>query len=83
MKVDSMQTSEKVNICTGIIRGPKPILITSAFTGVFDRVLQQAGSTRYKFETGILVAVNPDLTNVKEGYVTVIEREIGWGIGVN
>jgi hypothetical protein len=29
------------------------------------------------------VAVNPDLTNVKEGYVTVIEREIGWGIGVN
>jgi hypothetical protein len=29
------------------------------------------------------VAVNPDLANVKETYVTVIEKKIGWGIGVN
>ncbi len=58
-----MQTSEKVNIGTGISRGPKPILNTSALTGEFDKVLQQADSTRYSFETGILVAVNPDLWN--------------------
>jgi hypothetical protein len=44
-----MQTSEKVNIGTGIRRGAKPILVTSALTGVFDKVLQQADSTRYSF----------------------------------
>ena len=75
-----MQTSEKVNIGTGIIRGPKPILNISAFTGVFDKVLQHPGSTRYKFEAGILVAVNPDLRNVSQTLVTICPRGLGIGV---
>jgi hypothetical protein len=41
-----MHNSEKVKNGTGIRSGPKPIFNTSALTGVFYKVLQQAGSTR-------------------------------------
>jgi hypothetical protein len=77
MNVDSMQTSEKLKLGAGIRSGPKPILNTSGLTGVFDKVLQQADSTRYKFETGILVAVNPDLRNTRETLNTVCPRPVG------
>jgi|LauGreDrversion4_2_1035121.scaffolds.fasta_scaffold622002_2 hypothetical protein len=74
-----MQISEKVNIGTGIRSGPKPILKTSGLTGALDNVLQQADSTRYNFETGILEAVNPDLRNMRGTLITVCPRPVGIG----
>jgi hypothetical protein len=41
--------------------------------------LQQADSTRYNFETGILVAVNPDLRNTRGTIITVCPKLVGIG----
>ena len=59
-----------MNNGTGILSGPNPIFKTSASIGVFYIVLQQAGSIWYSYETGILVAVNPNLLNEREERIT-------------